>query len=46
VPDPAPFKYRAFLSHSHADTGTAKRVHPEWKQELTRLDQQLAAFKN
>ena len=27
MPDPAPFKYRAFLSYSHADTGTAKRVH-------------------
>ena len=27
VPDTDPFKYRAFLSYSHADTGVAKRVH-------------------
>src|SRR5262245_48209600 len=25
--DPAPFRYRAFLSYSHADTSAAKRLH-------------------
>jgi tetratricopeptide (TPR) repeat protein len=33
------FRYRAFLSYSHADTGVAKRVH--WRLEGFRVDKEL-----
>ncbi len=39
VPDPAPLKYRAFLSYAHADLGWAKWLHK--RLEGTRFDRDL-----
>src|SRR5215472_6259488 len=39
VAETASFKYRAFLSYSHADTGWAKRLHAQL--ESFRLDKDL-----
>ena len=39
MPQPLPFKYRAFLSYSHADTRWAKWLHG--RLEAFRIDKEL-----